>query len=93
MTYDTEHIHGYMSADEADIVFITVNQRDQILYASARVRKTATRLRVELSQFENPDGEYVQDHPLSQKCRNGYGTTGVSCRPHHDVRRVVSLIR
>ena len=65
--YGTEHIHGYRSADEADIVFITVNQRDQVLYASARVRKNATRLRVELSQFENPDGEYVQDHALSRR--------------------------
>jgi len=67
MTYGTEHIHGYRSSDEADIVFITVNQRDQVLYASARVRKTATRLRVELSQFENPDGVHVQDHALSRR--------------------------
>ena len=67
MTYGTEHIHGYRSVDEADIVFVTVNQRERILYASARVRATASRLRVELSQFENPDGEYVQDHALSRR--------------------------
>lgn len=67
MSYATEHIHGYRSDDEDDIVFVTVNQAHRTLYASARVRRGRSRLRVDLSMFETPDGEYVSDTSLARR--------------------------
>jgi len=81
MMFGTEHIHGYRSDDEDDIVYVTVNQRDRTLYASARVKKRTTRLQVTLSAFETPDGDPVYDNALSRRVqkwvRNSWATLPV----------------
>lgn len=66
-------ISGYRSTDESDIAFLTVIREqdgaEQTLYASARVSKSRNtgRLRAMLSQWETPEGEYVEDARLRKQ--------------------------
>lgn len=66
-------INGHRSTSESDIAFLTVIREhggtEQTLYASARVSKSRNtgRLRAMLSQWETPEGEYVEDMRLRKQ--------------------------
>lgn len=63
-------IEGYRSSSEADIVYVTViTKDDETLYAAVRVERKRGRIRAEVSSFETPDGEPVDNDSLTKQVK------------------------
>ncbi len=60
-------IDGYRSASEPDVAYVTVTTVEgETLYAAVRVTVKRRRVRADVSHFETPDGEYVDDASLTK---------------------------